>query len=315
MWSPWIPEGAHEGWVSAAQSVNQLNKYSLYWFLSPVIPLASLPPCFLGSPPMKPPGLRPRLKLYCWGESQLRKLSVSVYLWFLWKSVSILRKTNFGTQIQDECWDIFCPHLIVYLNLETYKLINIASFGYTFSKLCDIRLFPPVLEAGWLLYFSSFSATSHYCLGEELGTWGDVRDTQETQGVYPNSQLSVLVCAAWMSALLLKISSRFSRVLCPSLFWSRILALAGQLSRRKILASDQRTFFFSFRAKPTGPQQYQPPLWLHWPHAERAEPTGLCRQLLALPRPDLSPLEIFIVITLVFHHSQALGYVARSWTL
>lgn len=64
----------------------------------------------------------------------------------------------------------------------------------------------------------------------------------------------------------------------------------------KILASDQRTFFFfSFRAKPTGPQQYQPPLWLHWAHAERVEPTGLCRQLLALPRPDLSPLEIFIV--------------------
>ena len=91
-----------------------------------------------------------------------------------------------------------------------------------------------------------------------------------------------------------------------------ILALAGQLSRMKILASDQRIFFFSFRAKPTGPQQFQPPLWLHWPHAERAEPTGLCRQLLALPRPDLSPLEIFIVITLVFHHYQALGYVAGS---
>ena len=141
--------------------------------------------------------------------------------------------------------------------------------------------------------------------------WG----TLGTQGLYSNSQLSVLVCAAWMSALLVKIGSRFSRVLCPSLFWSRILALAGQLSRMKILASDQRIFFFSFRAKPTGPQQFQPPLWLHWPHAERAEPTGLCRQLLALPRPDLSPLEIFIVITLVFHHYQALGYVAGSWTL
>lgn len=84
------------------------------------------------------------------------------------------------------------------------------------------------------------------------------------------------------------------------------------LSRMKTLASDQRTFFFSFKAKPTGPQHYQPPLWLYWPHAERAEPTGPCRQLLALPGPDLSPLEIFIVITLAFHHDRALGYVAGS---
>lgn len=67
-----------------------------------VIPLSSFPPCFLGSPPMKPSGLYPCLKL-CSGESQLRKLSVSIYLWFLWKSFSILRKTNFGTQIQDAC--------------------------------------------------------------------------------------------------------------------------------------------------------------------------------------------------------------------
>ena len=90
----------------------------------------------------------------------------------------------------------FCPHLIVYLNLETYKLINIASFGYTFSKLCDIRLIPQILEAGCFFYLSSFSAASQYCLGEELGIWGDVRDTQGTQGLYSNSQLSVLVCAA-----------------------------------------------------------------------------------------------------------------------
>lgn len=57
-------------------------------------------------------------------------------------------------------------------------------------------------------------------LGEELGSRGDVGwgGAQGTQCLCANGGLSVLACAAWISALVVEVAVRFSRLFHPSPF-------------------------------------------------------------------------------------------------
>lgn len=155
-------------WASVAQSVNQLNKCTFSLTFNQLSPLLSLPHfCFLGSPPDKLLARKSLLKL-CLGGSQLRKLPINICCYESHgKTFLFPRKLMLEPKFK---LHLFLSHLI-FFNWKIHKLINIASF-------C-IHIWEVIENAGnsWKWYFFSFPGTSHSRLGEEPGSWRDVRGT------------------------------------------------------------------------------------------------------------------------------------------